>query len=302
MSFNCTAAHLPFGAAQAKLRALLLCMLLAVIGLFATASTEGQTSSNTCASCHADLVKQLGGSPHGALAAHADGGVACSTCHGDGKAHAGNNGDITLIQNPARLTARQVDSLCLNCHAGRHPGFARSAHATANVGCVSCHSIHEGKAGKLLKAPQPALCYQCHSAVKSQFAEPVHHKLDEGTMACTACHNPHEASEPRVQASIARQDSTCLKCHTNQAGPFKFVHGAIRQEGCTACHSPHGGKNPKLLKQARINTICLECHLPVATVSDAEVNAAHVPNSAKPCTDCHTAIHGSNHDRRFIAP
>lgn len=100
----------------------------------------------------------------------------------------------------------------------------------------------------------------------------------------------------------ANSAATCLKCHTKFAGPFRYQHGAILQEGCTACHTPHGSANPKLLIHAKVNTICLECHLPAATVSDARVNAAHTPVSTTPCIECHSSIHGSNHDRYFTAP
>jgi DmsE family decaheme c-type cytochrome len=267
------------------------------------AIARGQPPANSCATCHADLVKGFADTPHGtAAAAHAGSGITCANCHGDGKAHAESNGDITQIKNPARFTAQQADALCQTCHAAQHPDFARSAHARANIGCVSCHSVHAGKAGKLLKASQPALCYQCHAGVKSQFSEPVHHNVGEGAMSCTSCHDPHVVSEPQLEAFIARQNSTCFKCHTKRAGPFKYQHGAIRQVGCTACHAPHGSVNPKLLNQAEVNTICLECHLPAATVSDARVNAAHTPSSTTACTECHSSIHGSNHDQYFGAP
>ncbi len=290
------------GAALRRLTALRLASLLSGIVISVAATAHGQVPANSCASCHADLVKGFADTPHGAASpAHAGSGITCASCHGDGKAHADSNGDITQIKNPSRFTAQQADALCQTCHSGRHPDFARSAHAKANIGCVSCHSVHAGKAGKLLKAAQPALCYQCHAGVKSQFSEPVHHKLSEGGMSCTSCHDPHGVLQPQLESAIARRNSTCLKCHTSLAGPFKYQHGAVRQEGCTACHTPHGGANPKLMKQAKINTICLECHMPAATVSDTQVNAAHTPSSATPCTDCHSSIHGSNHDRYFSA-
>lgn len=277
---------------------------LAIFAVFVLMSPAGaQTPTKSCGSCHADLVKGFAASPHGkSSSGHGAAGIACESCHGDGKAHAQNNGDITLISNPARISPKQVDALCLGCHAARHPDFAQSAHAKGDVACASCHSIHAGKEGKLLKAAQPTLCYGCHSAIKAEFAAPVHHKVDDGPVKCTACHNPHAVLEKQLQGAIEQQVSACFKCHTDLAGPWVYEHRVVKQVGCTACHTPHGGQNPRLLILANVNTICLECHLPSATLDDEQANAAHTPSSKKPCTDCHVSIHGSNHENRFVHP
>ena len=299
MLANRLAARLPLCAA---LRKYWLLLILSVI-LPVSATAAAQAEADSCTKCHAAIVKGFAENPHGKSSmAHGDAQVACASCHGDGKAHAARNGDTSAIQNPAKLSAKDADARCLACHSRQHPGFARSAHAASSIGCISCHSIHAGKDEKQLKAPQPALCYKCHVAVESEFSEPVHHKTDEGPIKCTICHDPHGAFEDRLQASIAQQVTGCFKCHTNLAGPWVYEHKAIRQAGCAACHTPHGGRNPKLLTLANINTTCLQCHLPSATEADAQTNAAHSPGSSKPCTDCHVAIHGSNHEERFVHP
>ena len=77
---------------------------------------------------------------------HGGNGVTCENCHGAGKAHVDGGGDITKIFNPAKHSAKEVDEKCLGCHSGAHPDFERSPHAKANVGCISCHSVHAGKA------------------------------------------------------------------------------------------------------------------------------------------------------------
>jgi DmsE family decaheme c-type cytochrome len=267
-----------------------------------SAIAHPQDSSGSCLSCHADLAKHFSDNPHSKSSAIQNSAIRCESCHGDGKAHAQSNGDASKISNPAKLSAKDADTVCLNCHVTQHPNFARSAHATANISCTSCHSIHAGVEGKLLKASQPPLCYQCHAGIQSEFSAPVHHKVDDGPVLCTACHDPHSTFETRLQAAIAQQTSACLKCHTNLAGPWVYEHGAIKQAGCSACHMPHGGNSPKLLNLANVNTVCLQCHLPSATVSKTNVNAAHTPSSTRLCTSCHLSIHGSNHEDRFANP
>jgi DmsE family decaheme c-type cytochrome len=269
-------------------------LLCAIFPLF-SAVAHPQDASGTCSTCHADLVRHFSDNPHG-------GAIRCESCHDDGKAHTQSSGDASKIVNPGKLSAKDADSSCLSCHATQHPNFARSAHATANISCTSCHSIHAGKEGKLLKSSQPILCYQCHAGIQSEFSAPVHHKVDDDPVQCTACHNPHSTFETRLQAAIAQQTSACLKCHTNLVGPWVYEHGAIKQAGCSACHMPHGGNSPKLLNLANVNTVCLQCHLPSATVSKTNVNAAHTPSSTRLCTSCHLSIHGSNHEDRFTNP
>src|ERR1039458_6003185 len=91
--------------------------------------------SEVCATCHADVVKKFENNPHSKLALE----------------HGGHG------------------ATCVGCHAGTHPNFERSPHAKAGVGCISCHSVHEGNTeDKLLNASQPVLCYQCHADVRSE--------------------------------------------------------------------------------------------------------------------------------------
>jgi DmsE family decaheme c-type cytochrome len=305
MSAHRSAARLPFHAPTCILHAVAPRRLLAFCSMFflfcATAGSQG--TPNSCLSCHADLVVHFSDNQHGKADGTPQGSaVACESCHGDGKAHAESNGDTTKILNPRKISAKDANASCLSCHASQHPNFAQSAHAKADVSCTSCHSIHAGKQGKLLKSSQPGLCYQCHAGIESDFSAPVHHKADDGPVKCTACHDPHSTFETRLQAAIAQQTSACFKCHANLAGPWVYDHPVVKQVGCSACHVPHGGKNPKLLILANVNTVCLECHLPSATVSNAEVNAAHTPSSTRACTGCHVSIHGSNHEDRFTNP
>lgn len=278
------------------------CTYAAVLCHPAFLLAQTTATTNSCAKCHADLVQTFGTSPHGPAFAHIADQLTCDTCHGDGKAHTESNGDTSKIQNPAKISIKAADRTCLTCHAAQHPDFAHSAHESASVGCVNCHSIHAGKEAKLLKTAQPALCYQCHAATESAFNAPVHHKSDGGPVKCTACHNPHAVFQTQLQAGIAQQVSACLKCHTEMAGPWVYEHKAIKQAGCVACHTPHGGDYSKLLTEAKVNTICLQCHLPSAFPEEPEVTAAHTPTSTKPCIDCHVAIHGANHENRFVHP
>ena len=234
---------------------------------------------------------------------HGKTGVTCEGCHGAGKAHVDGGGDITKIFNPAKAIPKEVDSLCLGCHQGKHANFERSAHGEGNISCIGCHSVHGSKEEALLKAPQPLLCFQCHTDVKPQFSMPFHHKVNEGLMVCTDCHDPHGTFGEKALKSAVQQDAVCTKCHTETAGPWVYEHDVVKTEGCTACHFPHGGPNPRLLNRATVNTICLQCHSPSPNFTTLPIATGPGHNQAtqyQSCTICHTDIHGSNTHPHFF--
>jgi uncharacterized protein YlaI len=47
-----------------------------------------------------------------------------------------------------------------------------------------------------------------------------------------------------------------------------------------------------------INTLCNQCHSPVAAGTVHGMNAGSA--ELQPCTDCHTMIHGSNLNQAFL--
>ena len=256
--------------------------------------------SETCTTCHAEESKKFDSNPHAKLALeHGGAGVTCESCHGPGKAHVESGGDKTKIFDPATATAKAVDATCLGCHAGTHPNFLRSPHAKADVSCVSCHTVHKAASETdLLKAEQPALCFQCHSDIKPAFDMPFHHKVNEGLLTCSDCHDPHGTFGNNNIKSTADQNMICTKCHMETRGPFVYEHAAVKAEGCLGCHTPHGSQNARLLNMPQINTLCNQCHSPVAAGTVHAMGAGS--SELTPCISCHTMIHGSNINPAFL--
>jgi DmsE family decaheme c-type cytochrome len=259
--------------------------------------------SEACETCHEDINKKFAENPHSRLAMlHGGKGVTCEACHGPGREHVEGGGDVEKIFRFSKATPKAVDETCLECHAGKHPDFDRSAHGEAGVSCIGCHSVHkfEGEAN-LLKVSQPKLCYTCHTDVKPAFAQPFHHKVNEGLMSCSDCHDPHGTFKEKGLHSSVAGDAVCVKCHTDTAGPFVYEHPPIRTEGCTSCHFPHGSPNPRLLTRSNVNSLCLQCHS-----ASMNFNAPGVPsfhnqaNQYQACTVCHTQVHGSNADSSYF--
>ena len=217
---------------------------------------------------------------------------------------------------------------CVECHADYTRAFPFSPHARLHIegaphndsaGCESCHgpgSLHVKAGGgrKLIVNPgrDPQACFTCHLDVHAQFKLPQHHPVLEGRMNCVHCHDPHGADimkashrtalGVRPATGMARLNESCAECHREQARPMVFHHEALR-EGCTVCHHPHGSIADKMLVQ-RDNNLCLKCHAQVATLG-GQIFIGEVPHTAfisrGACwsAGCHTAVHGSNIDRKL---
>jgi DmsE family decaheme c-type cytochrome len=270
-----------------------------------TADTQGKAAvssdfvgAETCAACHEEVSKKFADNPHQKMVEmHGSNGVTCENCHGAGKAHVDGGGDVTKIFDPAKASPKAVDEKCLSCHAGAHPNFDRSPHAKANVGCISCHSVHAGDTKNvLLKASQPTLCYECHNDIKPQFSMPFHHRVNEGAVKCSDCHDVHGTFNNNNLRSTADQNAICTKCHMEKRGPFIYEHAPVKGEGCLSCHTPHGSQNARLLNVPSINVLCAQCHSMVGTNAVHNATLLSQSSDVTPCIGCHTMVHGSNLD------
>jgi DmsE family decaheme c-type cytochrome len=267
--------------------------------------------SETCKGCHEDIFKATERTPHykmGFQPGAPGKGMSCEACHGPGAAHVEGGGDKSKIIVFEKLSMAEANKRCLSCHSygNKHANFSRSAHASNDIGCISCHSPHHAKTERaLLVEKQPQLCYQCHTEVKAEFSRPYRHRVNQGLVQCTDCHNEHGGFLPRQLRASAAQDQVCFKCHTEKKGPFVYQHLPVATEGCTSCHTPHGSTNPRLLRVSQVNLLCLQCHtLAMSNVpSQPPIGPAH--NQAQKyqaCTMCHAFIHGSNFSEVFFKP
>jgi len=216
------------------------------------------------------------------------------------------------------------NQICSDCHRNITRQFPASPHAhlvvenatlPGGAGCESCHgpgSKHVevgGGRGKFIINPgnQPEACLRCHLPVRGEFELPRHHPVLEGHMNCAQCHDPHggDILKPSGGLAMARLNEDCAQCHREETRPYVFEHPALR-EGCTACHSPHGSVNRAMLAQPD-NNLCFRCHAQVQGpgVPPGEIYIGEIPHASflqmGTCwsAGCHTAVHGSDVDRRL---
>ena len=286
----------------------------------ATHNAGDYVGSDTCIACHEDQHKMIKDTPMGrVLLAHprtADEKLGCEGCHGPGKAHVDSPGKETIavrFAKDSKNTPEEQNAACLTCHQkGDHMFWQGSPHQMRNMTCVGCHVVHFGNAiqretdRKLssqarfsaplsdhagVKMQQPELCLTCHKMRRAQLQRSSHMPFREGKVTCTSCHNPHGSPNP-VQLKQATLNENCLSCHTERRGPFLFEHPPV-MENCANCHEAHGSNNPQMLK-VRMPRVCESCHAASRHPSTPQPLQS-IRNFARGCTNCHSAIHGSNH-------
>lgn len=255
---------------------------------------------DTCAICHDEVAQRLSGTPHWTafkLNLPDSESAGCESCHGPGQYHVDD--PSVPLRTFREEDRRERDRVCADCHSARsRESFRPGVHQRPGLACTECHvSGHQDtpqseQEAHLLKTEPLELCVSCHSDQKAQMTLPFRHRTSDGVLECTDCHNAHGRSVNRMRR-LARREA-CFACHADKKGPFMFEHEVSTVTGCAACHEPHGSTNPKLLVRANVFSLCLECH--PETPSTHDLTQSRYRN----CTICHTAIHGSHSDSRFL--
>lgn len=316
------------------------------LSLFEQAKPEDYIDEAACARCHKKAHANLQPSPHRSFVSDTSLPIdkqGCQSCHGPGGPHVEHRLNpedrYNYVISYTRVTPMQAAMACMRCHNDTMTlaHFKRTGHGRANVGCVSCHTMHQdphdrppqgdqllptpgGKARsntvkgstfvqssvfvarpvrkKLLSADQPALCGQCHQPEINEFRQNFHHPVPEGRLECSDCHEIH----PRRDAEKQTAARTRLR-------PAK--------ELCVRCHAETAG--PFIYEHDPVVGLtgegCMECHRPhgsqnpkmLTTFSRGACAQCHTDKAnnhfpGRTCwqAGCHVAIHGSNSDPFFL--
>ncbi|MEP0829094.1 MAG: hypothetical protein HRF51_11280 [bacterium] len=262
-----------------------------------------QENSSLCLNCHEDQGKSLEGTVHALASADemkSSFGSGCVGCHDGWEVHI-NDPSPDNIGKPQTLSAKEQAEVCGRCHLSPHQSAMATTdvHHRANVACLDCHSIHGNHKSGLVKDEAQNFCASCHPAVKAEFSRRSAHPLRSGNIDCTNCHSLSGIKDPLMAVGL---DWKCQNCHSEKSGPFLFEHGAINKHlidggGCVECHEPHGSANDRLLVQAG-NGNCLKCH----DIPPAHRTMHNGLGNRLECVFCHTDIHGSYDNKKFLDP
>jgi len=190
-------------------------------------------------------------------------GISCEVCHGPGELHLQEFGkhpkrkygkpDPTIV-NPARLSPRLADDVCLKCHEGWNARVLQPGKSELDFRPGT--PLYETVA--LFKVPvkkeQRAELERLESLppVKGTVSTPMwfKHSLmamsrcfhdSNGQLRCITCHVIH--NPPTAENKVAYYREKCFTCHTNQSCKLSLAERS-RQEpanDCAGCHMPRKG-------------------------------------------------------------
>jgi DmsE family decaheme c-type cytochrome len=279
-----------------------------------------------CESCHREATRDFGqtmmgkimlGHPRSDLELHG-----CEGCHGPGSRyvtemakamgrgaqpdaiqHGASRDGVISFRRDADESAETQNAICLSCHDKGAQAFWRaSTHAFRGLRCVDCHTLMHKTSPRfqlasalesnpfVMSRPETQVCLRCHLKEKMQMTLPSRMPLFEGLMTCTDCHNPHGGPYPH-QLVRATVNETCYICHAEKRGPFLWIHPPVAQD-CLNCHEPHGTINRAMLKM-RPPRLCQRCHIGTFHPG-TPAGPGTVFVFSRNCTNCHSAVHGSN--------
>jgi DmsE family decaheme c-type cytochrome len=246
----------------------------------------------------------------------------CESCHGPGSRyvpamaqamgrgakpdefmHGPSKDGVVSFRTDSGESAELQNGECLNCHNNGAQAFWRAGtHAFRGVRCTDCHTLMRKISPRyqlaaamesspfMIIRPETQVCLHCHLKQKMEMTLPSHMPVFEGLMSCTDCHNPHGGPYPD-QLIRATVNQTCYMCHAEKRGPFLWIHPPVTQN-CLNCHDPHGSINRAMLR-LRPPRLCQQCH--IGTFHPGSPGApGSVLVFSRSCTNCHSAIHGSN--------
>ncbi|HTV15679.1 MAG TPA: cytochrome c3 family protein [Acidobacteriaceae bacterium] len=179
------------------------------------------------------------------------------------------------------------------------PGLSGTARA---AGAPQVAATAQGAAATAADATS---CSTCHSDIVRQVKAHPHASAGKA-VNCSDCHTMDTAHvrgsremAAHKQPTIAEQNASCTRCHTEDAGPFAHQHPVVNAEGCGTCHAAHGSANPRMLTVASQRALCLQCHAQTTTQPTHASGAAPATQPVD-CTTCHHQIHGSNTSEAFL--
>lgn len=165
--------------------------------------------------------------------------IGCENCHGPGQLHVDQKSRKLRsppggsIVNPARLSARVAEDICIKCHQGGDtrallPGkeYSDFLPGTALLETVAIVSLPpKDSQSDLLEHELSMKLSKCYRA-------------SNGRLSCLTCHDPHQ--QPAADEAPGYFRQRCLTCHAakdcKQSLPVRLAQQP--PDNCIGCHMP----------------------------------------------------------------
>ena len=256
---------------------------------------SGETMTNRCLECHADIRKQI--DSHGPLHGKMSAGTQCRSCHTE---HKGPHAALTSFASfdhdwaAFKLTGKHQAIDCKSCHVN-------NAFQGTPQSCVSCHAEqdkHKGKFG--------LNCNQCHSTnawALTGGPNLANFNHDLTGFKLTGKHQSIDCRSCHVNDVFKGTSNTCSSCHAEPA-----VHKGRYGASCAQCHSTSAWTGAVIkhsifsINHGRKNNSCATCHNDVQNFTSYTCYNCHQHTPAKEaqrharrkmttklenCIDCH---------------
>ncbi len=186
-----------------------------------------------CLACHSGRALPIAGQ-NGMYAdpPFAELAIGCENCHGPSEQHTKNPQHLQTTVNPARLTPRLAENICMTCHQG---GDARVLQPGK--------TMQDFRPGHWL-VDTVAIFKAAHPSPDRQNADLLEHnsamKLSRcfresgGKLSCLTCHDPHV--EPGAPEAAAYFRGKCFTCHTDAS--CRLPKAQRPADDCIGCHMP----------------------------------------------------------------
>ncbi len=183
-----------------------------------------------CIHCHATSVETPLPQAHSRFPERPfdQGGVGCSSCHGDPAQHLAANGHGPIL-NPNKMTVAARDSACIQCHLEGNAVVYKPGRSLAQFrpgDTLSDFAVYFVRASEAGGGQRASSQYEAllQSACKRASGD---------RLTCTTCHDPH--SEPAPAERVAFFRASCLRCHNT---PEMATAHHPEQPDCAVCHMP----------------------------------------------------------------
>ncbi len=175
----------------------------------------------------------------------AEGGITCSTCHGDATSHVASGGKAAMMKLKELEPARR-DSICLSCHLEGQAAVVRLGKRLVDfrpgesIFDYARFFVHEGS-GSLSGGRATS---QWEALLQSACKRGAGDKL-----TCTTCHDPHGTDSSMSAAErIGYYRARCLECHgeggSAAASGAAFVRSHHPENAdCAGCHMARGSSS-----------------------------------------------------------